>query len=92
MNDSAREAAEQELSATIDRMQAEQIRLIETVDAIQLERLRAERAYFDIVARILRMPTEDPLVVDLKRRLQSILSDSGQPVPADAPLPSRSTP
>ncbi|MHC5067951.1 MAG: hypothetical protein ACYTF0_05125 [Planctomycetota bacterium] len=44
-----------------------------------LHQLQAERSYYDLAARLLRLESDDPLITDLQQRLRLRLSDQEAP-------------
>jgi hypothetical protein len=61
-------------------------------DALELQRLEAERSLYDLAARVLRLAGTSPETVALQARLRDVLTPGTleQPAPAPAPTPKTS--
>lgn len=72
---------QQDHARRIAELEDETQRLRATSQGLELVRLRAERAYYDLAARILRLPGEQAPLVDLQRRLRRVLAgDEARPL------------
>jgi chromosome segregation ATPase len=72
----------QGLGDEIGNLKRDNQRLRETGKALELSRLQAERAYFDLAARILRLDDNTSALQDLQRRLRRVLA-AGDPAPVE---------